>query len=230
MLSPEVLDGLRRYDTPTMCNAMELVAPERRATGFTTQPLFCAHPALPPMVGYARTATVRASRASGRAPETDRELRLDYYRHMAEPPGPTITVIEDVDPQPGVGAWWGEVNTHVHRGLGSLGVITNGTIRDLDQVAEGFQLLAGAVGPSHAHVHVVEFGVPVEVAGMQVRPGDLIHADRHGALVIPPETAAALPEAAERIIAGERVLIEASKRDDFSIEVLLKLMGGGPGH
>ena len=230
MLSNEVLEALRRYDTPTLCNAMEVVAPERQATGFTMRPLLCADPALPPVVGYARTATIRASRGSGRTAERDREVRLDYYRHIAEGPGPTVTVIEDIDPEPGFGAWWGEVNTHLHRGLGSLGVITNGTIRDLDEVAQGFQLLAGAIGPSHAHVHVVDFAVPVEVAGMRVNPGDLIHADKHGALVVPPETAAALPEAAERIIAGERVLIEASKSDDFSLDRLLELMGGGRGH
>ena len=95
-------------------------------------------------------------------------------------------MIQDLDPLPGFGAWWGEVNTNVHRGLGSLGVVTNGSIRDLDPCAEGFQLLAGSVGPSHAYVHVVDHRRTGEVAGMVVRPGDLVHADRHGAVVVPP--------------------------------------------
>lgn len=227
--APEILAALGRYDTPTICNALELVAPERRATGFTTRPLFCARPELPPIVGYARTATIRASRPPA-DPERQRETQRAYYQHVAEPPHPTVTVIEDVDPEPGFGAWWGEVNTNLHRGLGSTGVITNGSIRDLAEIAERFQLLAGSVGPSHAHVHPVEVGVPVEVAGMRVAPGDLIHADRHGAVVVPPEAAPKLAEAAERVVGSERPLIEASRKDDFSLEKLEKLFGFDPRH
>jgi regulator of RNase E activity RraA len=154
------------------------------------------------------------------------QARLAYYEHIAAGPHPTITVIEDLDATPGFGAWWGEVNTHVHRGLGSLGVITNGSIRDLDEVAENFQLLAGSVGPSHAFVHVVESAVTVTVHGMVVRPGDLIHADRHGAVVVPVEAAPQIPEAAENIMRGESVLIGASKKPDFSFEVMKDLMTG----
>ena len=157
------------------------------------------------------------------------EARLAYYKHIAEEPHPTITVIEDLDATPGFGAWWGEVNTHVHRGLGSLGAITNGSIRDLDEAAKNFQLLAGCVGPSHAFVHVVESAVTVTVAGMVVRPGDLIHADRHGAVVIPIEAAPRIPEAAERIVREESVMITASRKPDFSFEVMKELMTGGRG-
>ena len=146
-LDQSVLDALRGLDTPTVCNAIEKVAPERTGLGFTSQPLVCAHPALPPMVGYARTATMRALQPSGRNEADELEAVLDYYRHMGEPPHPTISVIEDIDPTPGYGAWWGEVHTSMHQGLGSLGVITNGSIRDLEQCAEGFQMLAGASGP-----------------------------------------------------------------------------------
>jgi regulator of RNase E activity RraA len=221
----ELMAELRGFDTPTLCNAMEVVLPSRQGYGFTRTPLCCAHPELPPMVGFARTARVCGSRPSDRDPAAEREVRLAYYRHIAEPPGPTITVIEDIDREP-VGAWWGEVHTHVHRGLGSLGVITDGTVRDLDQVAEGFQVLARGVGPSHAHVHVFDVGSPVTVAGMSVSPGDLIHADRHGALVIPVEVASQLPDAAERVMKGERVMIEASKQPDFGIAKLEQLMKG----
>jgi regulator of RNase E activity RraA len=228
-LTTEDLDRLRGFDTPTVCNAMERVMPERTGIGFTTKPLVCAHPELPPMVGYARTGTIRATHPSLREGAEDLEARLAYYEHMAEGPQPTITVIEDLDATPGFGAWWGEVNTHVHRGLGSLGLITNGSIRDLDEVAENFQLLAGSVGPSHAFVHVVESAVTVTVAGMTVHPGDLIHADRHGAVVIPIEAARQIPEAAEQIVRGESVLIEASKQPDFSFEVMKKMMTGGRG-
>jgi len=222
----KLLAELRSFDTPTLCNALELVLPSRRGHGFTRPSLHCVHPELPPMVGFARTARICASRPSDRDPASQHELTTAYYRHVAEPPHPTITVIEDIDREP-VGAWWGEVHTHVHRGLGSLGVVTDGTVRDLDQVAEGFQLLAGGVGPSHAHVHVVDVGGTVTVAGMTVSPGDLVHADRHGALVIPTEAAAQLPDAARQVAKLERVLIEASKEPDFGIDKLEQLLSRG---
>jgi regulator of RNase E activity RraA len=121
------------------------------------------------------------------------------------------------------------VHTHVHRGLGAEGVITNGSIRDLPVNAEGFQLLAGSIGPSHAYVHVVDVALPVTVAGMTVHPGDLLHADRHGAVVIPQEAAAHIVEAATRIARQESVLIEASKAPDFGIDVLEQILTGGGG-
>ena len=224
MLATEVLDALRELDTPTVCNALEIVSPQRRAHGFTTTALFCADTTMAPMVGYARTGTIRAAAPSGRSPESDLAVRQAYYRHIAEPPAPTITVIEDLDPAPGCGAWWGEVNSNLHAGLGSLGVITNGSIRDLDDWAPGFGALAGSVGPSHVWVHVVQFAIPVSVNGMQVSPGDLVHADRHGAVVVPPEAAAQVPEAAAKIATGERRLIDAAQRSDFNIDKLDALL------
>ena len=120
-------------------------------------------------------------------------LRLSYYEHVAKPPQPAIVVIQDLDPEPGFGAFWGEVNTAIHKGLGLLGCITNGSIRDLDVIAPEFQLLAGMVAPSHAWVRVETLGDEVTVHGMAVRDGDLIHADRHGAVVIPHEAAPQAP-------------------------------------
>ena len=230
MTTPELLEALKAFDTPTVCNALERVAPERTGYGYTTRPLVCVRPELPPIVGYARTATIRAVQPSSRDAAADREARLAYYESVAAPPHPTITVVEDLDPSAGVGAWWGEVQTHLHRGLGSLGVITNGSVRDLDELAEGFQVLAGNVGPSHAFVHAVAWEIPVTVHGMQVRPGDLVHADRHGAVVIPNDLAASLPEAAVAIAKGESVLIEASKKPDFDFETLRSLMTGRRDH
>jgi regulator of RNase E activity RraA len=227
MIDDQLRAALAQFDTPTLCNALERVAPERRGRGFTREPLVCAAPSLAPIVGYARTARIRASGPSGRDADAERTIDLAYYRYMASPPHPTVCVIQDVDPQPGVGAWWGEVHSHVHQGLGSLGVVTNGSIRDLDQLARGFQLLAGSVSPSHAFVHVVDYGLPVEVAGMPVAPGDLIHADRHGAVVVPAECAARLPDAARAIVREERVLIEASREPGFGISVLERILRPG---
>jgi regulator of RNase E activity RraA len=228
-LEPDLLAALRALDTPTVCNALEVVAPERRGTGHTIHPLVCGWPELPPIVGFARTATIRASHPSGRAAADDLATRLRYYRHVAEGPGPTITVIEDLDDPPGYGAWWGEVNTNLHKGLGSAGVITNGSIRDIPVSAPGFQLLAGSIGPSHAFVHVVDVGGTVTVAGMTVRPGDLLHADRHGAVVIPLEVVGTVAGAAERIARQEAMLIAAAREPGFGIDVLERLLTAGGG-
>ncbi len=219
-LTQDERDALGAVDTPTICNALELVAPERRATGFTTEPLVCADPALPPIVGYARTATIRAAAPSALTADEMRARRGAYYEYVAQGPGPTVMVIQDIDPRPGFGAWWGEVNTTVHKALGCLGCVTNGSIRDLDMLAPGFQLLAGEVGPSHAHVHVVDFGGAVDVYGMSVRHGDLIHADRHGAVVVPQAVARALPAAVDLMTRREKVILDACARPDFDIEAL----------
>jgi len=219
-MTADLLAALRALDTPTVCNALELVAPQRRGVGYTTRPLVCAKPELPPIVGFARTATIRAMHPAEASPDASRQRRLDYYRHVAEEPLPTIVVIEDLDPEPGYGAYWGEVNTNIHKGLGCLGVITSGSIRDLPQCAPGFQLLAGRVGPSHAYVHVVDVGLPVTVHGMTVRPGDLVHADQHGAVVIPMDVAAKVPEAAAQIARREAHIIAASQGPGFSFDKL----------
>lgn len=218
------LQLLTSWDTPTICNALEVVAPHRRATGFTVRPMVCLDPALTPMVGRARTATIRALDAPGRTAEALREARIAYYEYVASGSGPTVTVIQDIDPEPGFGAFWGEVNTAVHKGLGSLGAVTNGSIRDLDACAPGFQLLAGEVGPSHAHVHVVDFGGPVNVCGMAVRHDDIVHADRHGAVVIPAEAVKDLPAAVDLLTRREAVILGCARGPGFDIERLRQAM------
>jgi len=219
-ITRELLTRLAEADTPTVCNALELVVPERRAKGFTTRPFVVAFPTLAPIVGVARTATIRAREPSSRAPSEAKALRLDYYRYVAADALPTVAVIQDLDDPPGFGAFWGEVNSAVHKGLGCLGCITNGSIRDLDLLAPGFQLLAGSVGPSHAWVHLEAFGCDVEVHGMTVRHGDLVHADRHGAVVIPAEAASRLPEAIELCGRREAPILAAARAPGFTVEKL----------
>jgi regulator of RNase E activity RraA len=225
-LTPADLEALRALDTPTVCNAIEILAPHRTGFGFTTRPLLCVHPHLAPMVGYVRTATIKATHPSGRKAEEELQTNLAYFRHMTEALLPTIAVIEDLDPFPGHGAWWGEVYTNVHKGLGLLGVVTNGSVRDLENCAAGFQILAGSIGPSHAHTHCVDFAIPVTVAGMRVRPGDLLHGDRHGAVIVPMAIARALPEVAARLSKDEAVWVAASQRPDFGYEIVERLLKG----
>lgn len=224
-LSDAELQALRAWDTPTICNALEAVAPQRRGFGYTTHPLVCAFPAMPPMVGYARTATIRASQPNSKPAAEAKAQRFAYFDYVAGGPGPRIMVLQDLDPSPGFGAYWGEVQTNIHKALGCEGCITNGSIRDLDATAEGFQLLAGCVGPSHAWVHLVDVGVGVHVHGMTVRSGDLVHADRHGAVVIPHEVAREIPKAVDLLTRREAVIIKTAQSADFSVAKLKAAIG-----
>lgn len=213
----DLLDALRAIDTPSICNAMEIVAPERRGFGYTTRPLVCTRPHLPPIVGYARTVTIRSEVPHGHTPEEFRARLFDYYSYVESGgPTPSIIIAQDMDEEVGKGSFWGEVFTNVHKGLGAVGAITNGSVRDLPDMAEGFQILAGMVLPSHAWVNVREWGTAVRIHGMDVKSGDLIHADQHGAIVIPHETAAALPDAVRLIAKRENVMITAAQQPGFS--------------
>ena len=156
-LTEEQLAALAALDTPTVCNALEIVAPERRGYGYTTKPMVCARPSLAPIVGYARTARIRAKTPPQRDATVMKQQRLDYYQYIDEGPKPSITVIEDLDEPAGFGAFWGEVQSNIHKGLGCLGVVTSGSVRDIPDCAEGFQMIAGSFGPSHAWVHLDRF-------------------------------------------------------------------------
>jgi len=226
-LDNALLDKLRKYDTPTICNGLEIVAPERRAIGFTTSQMVSCDVTLPPIVGYARTVLIRAMEPSSLSPAEQKEKRLAYYEYVGSAPGPTIPVLQDIDSVPGFGAFWGEVQTNVHKALGCPGAVTNGSIRDLDMLAEGFHLIGGEVGPSHAHVHVVEFGCQVSIFGMTVAHGDLVHADRHGAVVIPLDVANDLPAAIGVIEKKESFILEAARSPGFSVDDLRKAMSAG---
>lgn len=208
--------GLQALDTPTVCNALEMAAPHRRARGFNVRPFYCAHPKLPSVVGYARTARIRAAHQPMQPMDRD-----GYYSYIAEGgPVPSIVVMEDMDEIPGYGAFWGEVNTNIHYGLGCRGLVTNGCVRDIPDSHEEFQMLAGMVNPSHAWVHVVDWGSAVTIHGMEVEEGDLIHADRHGAVVVPHEAAAGVIKAAKTIADKERIIINAAKAPGFNMKKL----------
>ena len=218
-LTDELVLALRSVDTPTVCNALELLVPERRGYGFTTRPLVCTRPGLGPVVGIARTATIRAAHPGD--PHLDQAAVRDaYYAYIDAGPKPSVVVIQDLDEQRGYGSFWGEVNSNIHKGLGCDAVITNGSVRDLPDIAEGFQMLADRVGPSHAFVHVVDFARTVNVAGMRVSDGDVIHADQHGAVVIPQEVCAGVRDAAAVVSRRERVIISAAQQPGFDIAAL----------
>ena len=149
-----LLAHLRGFDTPTICNALEIAIGRRRATGFTRTTMIAPFPLLPPIMGFARTATLRSAAPSSMDAGTARELRLAYYAHVAPIDCPTVVDIQDLDTHPGLGAFWGEVNSTVHCALGCAGVVTNGAVRDLDALDPEFPIIAGCVTPSHAFVRI----------------------------------------------------------------------------
>ena len=223
-LTDALVADLQTLDTPTVCNALEVVAPKRRGYGYTTQPLVCIRPELPHLVAVARTASIRSVHPNDSP--TARETSMGYYGYIDEGVKPSVVVIQDLDgAQRGYGSFWGEVNSNIHSGLGCRGVITDGSIRDIPDIADDFQMLADRVGPSHAFVHVVDYGRPVTVSGMRVVDGDLIHADRHGAVVIPWDVASQVKEAADLIARREAVIIKAAKAPGFDMAHLRKAWG-----
>lgn len=206
------LDELKRWDTPTICNGLELIAPERRAIGFTVEPMIAAQRDAPPIVGVARTGLIRAR-------ETPRGLipaREDWYDYVVPDDLPTVAVLQDIDDRPGYGAFWGEVQSTVHLALGVLGCITNGSFRDLDLLAPGFQIIGSRLGPSHAHVHIVQMRCDVNVCGMLVTHGDIVHADFHGAVVIPAEAVTRLPDAIALVVRREKIILDAARAAGFN--------------
>lgn len=201
---------LRRVDTPTVCNAVEVAQGRRGFSSFTRGTVLCSAWG-EAMVGYAVTAKLAALDPPSEDRATIRARRLAYYRAFWEAPKPCVAVVEDLDEAP-VGAFWGEVNTSLHKALGVAGALTNGVMRDLGDLAPGFPVVAGSVGPSHGFVHLREIGTAVSVFGLVVAPGDLVHADRHGAVVIPPEVIPHLATSIERLWASERVILDPSRR------------------
>ncbi len=142
-ISQKLFETLRKYDTPTIVNSLELLDSKFRTSGFTKEQLFCTDTSLPPIIGYARTATIKASNEID--PQIKRDRSLAYYEYISSGTGPWISVIQDIDANPGFGAFWGEVNSNIHKALGVIGTITNGSVRDLDVLAKGFQVLAGKI-------------------------------------------------------------------------------------
>jgi regulator of RNase E activity RraA len=145
---------------------------------------------------------------------------MDYFRSMAAGPNPSAAVVEDTDFPHCIAGWWGEVHVAVHKGLGLVGAVTNGVMRDLDVLDEGFPVLAGSVGVSHGFVHVVEIGTPATIFGLEVAQGELVHADRHGALVIPPDVIGDLAGAIETVIGNEAIVLGPAREPGFTIEKL----------
>ncbi|MBY6084576.1 RraA family protein [Ruegeria arenilitoris] len=217
-MTPSLLALLRKVDTPTVCNAIEMAQGKRGFDQFTRGTMFCSAPSEGAIVGFARTAKIAAVQPPSEAPEVIRQRRMDYYRYMAEAPTPSAAVVEDVDFPSCIGAYWGEINTSVHKGFGMAGALTNGVMRDLGDMPQGFPVIAGSIGPSHGFVHVREIDTPVSIFGLTVNPSDLIHADRHGAVVVPADLIDQLEHAILKLFETERIILSAASEPGFCYE------------
>lgn len=222
LLSPELLEELRRYNTPTISNAIEIFNVRPRHLGFLPHRIRCLLPDLGPIVGYAVTSQTTAAPCD----QPGCDLTADYLRYVAAQPGPKVAVGQDLDDPPGLGAQFGEVNATIHKKLGCVGHITDGCPRDLDEVhALGFQLFGLNPCVSHAYVRLADFGKPVKLAGVEVRPGDLIHADKHGVCIVPTEIAPKLAEACREVERLERPLLEICRAETFDLEEYIRRRG-----
>jgi 4-hydroxy-4-methyl-2-oxoglutarate aldolase len=220
-LNASEIAALRKLTSPTISNAVETFEVRPRGEGVTDCGVQCSFPEFGPMVGYACTATIRSAEP---APPRRAGLRTDYWEYVRHGAEPRVNVVQDLSERPG-GAYWGEVNSNMHLALGSIGVITNGTVRDVPEVrATGFHFFSRGISVSHGFAHLEDFGQPVTVFGMAVRPGDLIHADSHGAVVIPHEVAREVANTARQIERSERVIIDLCKSSAFSIARLDELI------
>ena len=222
-LSERQLEALRGLDTCTVSNAVETFGVRLRNTGFADASVRCMSKNLSPMVGYAATARLR----SGSPPMQGGSYhdRTDWWQYVLQVPPPRVIVLEDVDKDPGLGAFVGDVHAAILRALGCVGYVTNGAVRELPSVRKmGLHLFAGKVAVSHAYAHIFDFGAPVEVGGLQIHTGDLLHGDRHGLLTIPKLVAGDVPAVAEKLQKAEEKIIAFCESGDFSLERLREIL------
>lgn len=219
---PAQLEQFRRLTTCLVASAIETFHVRLPNAGFTDSSIQCVFRDQPPLIGYAATARMRSANPRMEATKTyDYYDRTDWWNHILSIPAPRVVVIEDVDDPPGVGAFVGEVHANILLALGCIGIVTNGAVRDLPDIQPTeFQMFAGNVSVSHAYAHVFDFGGKVEVGGLRVQPGDLIHGDCHGVQTIPLEIADRVPAAAREIRQRRQQLIGLRRSADFTLEKL----------
>ncbi len=215
-LEPPDLEKLRRLGSCSVSNAIETFGMRLRNSGFSNSTVRCIFPEFPPLVGYAATVRIRTSE-----PPMEGEsyyYRLDWLDHLLSIPAPRILVLQDMDPHPGLGSFIGDVHANILHALGCVGVVTNGAVRNVNEVRSlMFQMYAGNVSVSHAFAHVFDFGTRVEVGHMQVQPGDLLHGDRHGIQTIPMEIAPKIPAVVEEMTQEELKIIQLCHSSEFTL-------------
>jgi regulator of RNase E activity RraA len=217
---PNGFDALRRFDTCVLANAIERFRARPRNEGFVSGGVICQFPHFPPMVGHAVTGRIRTYMP----PMTGKCYydHVEWWKYLVTVPSPRVVVLQDIDNRRGFGAIFGEVHARICHALDCVGYVTNGAVRDLDGVeSTGIQVFAGSLSVSHAYAHVVDFGEPVEIGGLRIKSGDILHGDRHGILSVPPELVEKLPEVAGKIRSEEKELFDLVASPEFSVEILV---------
>ncbi len=221
-MTPAEIAQFSRLSTPVVASAIETFRVRLPNSGFCDSTIRCIFGDRPPIVGYAATARIRTSNPPMEGHDFSYE-RTDWWNHILTIPAPRVVVIEDVDEPTGLGAFVGEVNANVLLALGCVAVVTNGAVRDLNEVRPtSFQMFSGSVSVSHAYAHIFDFGGPVVVGGLGVRPGQLIHGDLNGVQNIPLEIASQVPAVAQKLLQRRQRLIEACRSANFSVDQLRK--------
>lgn len=226
MIKPGQLEQFRRLSTCLVASAIETFHVRLPNTGFADSSIRCIFEDQPAMIGYAATARMRSSNPRMETTKTyDYYDRTDWWNNILSIPAPRVVVIEDVDEPAGLGAFVGEVHANILLSLGCIGIVTNGAVRDLPDIRPTeFQMFAGNVSVSHAYSHIFDFGGRVEVGGLQVHPGDLIHGDCHGVQTIPLEIADKVPAAAREIRQRRHQLVGLRRSADFTLEKLRQVI------
>jgi len=220
-IDPAVLERLKAFNTPTVANAIEVFDVRPRNEGFMRPEIRCIFPNMGVMVGYAVTLKIQSITPGARGAAI---YPSEHWKDILKVPAPRVVVVEDLDDPPGLGSLWGEVNANMHKAMGCVGCVTNGSVRDLDEVEPlGFHFFASHVAVSHAYVHIVEVGTPVRLGGLTVRPGDLLHGDKHGVTNIPLDLATRIPEGVKTVETIERQIINYSQSSEFSVDGLIEL-------
>jgi 4-hydroxy-4-methyl-2-oxoglutarate aldolase len=214
------LEQLCKLSTCIVASAIEAFGVRLPNTGFASSAIRCIFEDLSPVAGYAATVRIRTATPpmeGGRYTYA----RTDWWDHLLTVPTPRILVLQDMDRSAGLGAFVGEVHASILQALGCAAVVTNGAVRDLREVRKiGFQMFAGNVSVSHAYAHVFEFGGPVEIGGLRIQPGDLIHGDLNGVLSVPADILEGILSAADEIVRKRRYLTEFCHSSDLSVAKL----------
>ena len=228
ILTAEAIDALRGLDACTLANVIETFHERLRNEGFVDSSVRCLFPRLKPMVGYAATVKIRGSAPpTASVPYQD---RTDWWDYVSSLPAPRVVVVQDAATRVGLGSLLGAVHVKILRALNCVGAVTNGAVRDIPAAeALGFQLFAGSVAVSHAYVHIVEFGGPVEIGGLTIQSGDLLHGDLHGVQSIPTDLVEKIPPVAARMTAQRQELIALCQGNDFSLEKLRRAIAAQAG-
>lgn len=220
-IDPAVLERLKAYNTPTVANAIEVFDVRPRNEGFMRPEIRCIFPNMGVMVGYAVTVKIQSVSPGAQGAAI---YPSEHWKDILKVPAPRVVVVEDLDEPSGLGSLWGEVNANMHKAMGCVGCVTNGSVRDLDEVEPlGFHFFASHVAVSHAYVHIVEVGTPVRLGSLTVRPGDLLHGDKHGVTNIPLDLATRIPDGVKTVDTMERQIINYSQSSEFTVDGLIDL-------